>query len=165
MNARLILLALMALPTVGHGQCRLCADPQAGVATPPTRPLEIAIETALDFSRAAGTRGGGSIVVDPQSGMRAVSGLGDVGGIAIRGIVRLTGEPYRHVRVSLPASVRLLASDGGAAEAVDLRTDLPTDPALDAQGNLSFSFGGRMIVAGDAAGEFRGRIPVTADYQ
>ena len=160
-------LALPLLLTVAplSAQCRLCAPDSGSTKREDARPLTIDIETALDFSRAAGTGNGGSIAIDERTGARQVAGLTDLGGFAIKGSVRLTGEPFRHVRVSLPLSARLLSPDGSSAEAVDLRTDLPPDPMLDGAGELRFSFGGRLIVSGNAAGEFRGRIPIVADYQ
>ena len=166
--------ALLVLPlclsvTPLTAQCRLCT-PESGARSGSTsiqaaRPLTIDVETALDFSRAAGTSNGGSIAIDERTGTRQVAGLTDLGGFALKGSVRLTGEPFRHVRVSLPPSVRLVSPSGNSAEAVDLRTDLPPDPMLDASGELRFTFGGRLVVSGSAAGEFRGRIPIVADYQ
>ena len=146
-------------------QCRLCpAEARHSVPTE-ARPLTIDIEAALDLGRAAVRGGGGSSALDEHSGARRVTGLADLGGFAIKGSVRLTGEPFRQVRVNLPSSVRLVAPDGSSADAVGLRTDLPPAPALDGAGSLVFSFGGQLIVTGDASGEFRGRIPIVADYQ
>ena len=125
----------------------------------------IEVETALDFSRAAGAGAGGSISIDERTGTRRVTGLTDLGGLAIKGSVRLIGEPFRHVRVSLPPTARLVSPDGSSAQAEDLRTDLPADPMPDGSGELRFTFGGRLVVSGPAAGEFRGRIPIIADYQ
>ena len=122
-------------------------------------------ETTLDFSRAAGARAGGTISIDAGMGARHVAGLNDLGGFAIKGSVRLTGEPFRHVGVSLPPSARLVSPDGSSAEAVELRTDLPPDPMLDASGELRFAFGGSLVVSGSSTGEFRGRIPTVADYK
>jgi hypothetical protein len=166
--------ALLALPlflsvTPLAAQCRLCM-PESGLQPGSTkatdaRPLAIEVETALDFSRAAGTGNIGSIAIDERTGARQVAGLTDLGGFALKGSVRLTGEPFRHVRVSLPPSVRLVSPNGSSAEAVDLRTDLPPNPMLDASGTLRFTFGGRLVLSGSAAGEFRGRIPIVADYQ
>lgn len=45
-----------------------------------------------------------------------VAGLTDLGGFAIRGSVRLTGEPFRHMRVSLAPSARLLSPANSAAK-------------------------------------------------
>ncbi|UVO55175.1 DUF4402 domain-containing protein [Sphingomonas sp. SUN039] len=160
-----LVLPLLLLASPLAAECRLCAPDSAPVTKAEVRPLNIEVETALDFSRAAGTGAGGSIAIDERTGARRVAGLADLGGIAIKGTVRLTGAPFARVRVSLPPSVRLLAPDGNSAEAVDLKTDLPPDPMLDASGELRFSFGGRLVVSGSAAGEFRGRIPIVADYQ
>ncbi|CAN5131637.1 hypothetical protein BH09PSE3_BH09PSE3_21440 [soil metagenome] len=167
MDWRAFLLLAVFVPTSASAQCRLCAPSTVEQTKTATRALTIDIETSLDFSRAAQRgNGAGDIAVDERSGSRSVSGgLVDLGGMALKGMVRLTGEPFRHVRVSLPSSVRLTAADGGAADVVDLRTDLSADPALDASGSLSFSFGGRLLVTGRATGDLRGRIPIVADYQ
>ncbi len=166
MNWRALLALTALIPAAPlAGQCRLCGAQPGTTPAGDARPLAIEVETALDFSRATGAGAGGSIAIDEHSGARHVSGLTDLGGIAIKGTVRLSGEPFRHVRVSLPATARLLSPDGSSAEAVDLRTDLPPDAMLDASGQLRFTFGGRLVVPGSAAGEFRGRIPIVADYQ
>jgi hypothetical protein len=167
MVLRALLLFALAMPTQVYAQCRLCAPTGSVVAPAPSRALTIDIETSLDFSRAA-QKGGvsGNIAVDERSGTRLVSGgLIDLGGMSLKGSVRLTGEPLRHVRVSLPSSIRLTAPDGDVADVVDLRTDLSPDPALDGTGSLNFSFGGRLVVNGHATGDLRGRIPIVADYQ
>ena len=46
----------------------------------------------------------------------------------------------------------------------ELTTDLPGWPVLDASGTLEFSFGGRIEVRGSGGGNFRGRIPISVDY-
>ncbi len=166
MNVRWPILLLLGTPATAWGQCQLC-PPTVGDregTEPSARPLNITIETALDFSRVGGTRGGGSVAIDERSGMRAVSGLIDLGGYAIKGSARVTGEPFRRVRIGLPSSIRLTALDGGSADAVDLRTDLPADARLDGGGALVFAFAGRLVVTGDASGAFTGRIAITADY-
>ena len=165
----MVRLALIAVALSSGGdaaaECRLCPTDAERPAAAEARPLTIDIEAALDLGRAAVRGGGGSIALDERSGARRVTGLTDLGGFAIKGSVRLTGEPFRQVRVSLPSSVRLVAPDGSSAEAIGLRTDLPPAPALDGAGTLVFSFGGQLTVTGDASGEFRGRIPIVADYQ
>ncbi len=163
----LLALAFASGPESAEAECRLCAPAATPEARTHSRPLDIQVETALDFSRAAhGGETGGSIAVDERSGRRGVSGgLVDLGGIAVRGVVRLTGEPFARVRVSLPRSIMLLSTEGDSAEVIDLRTDLSGDPALDATGHLQFGFGGKMVVVPGAAGDFRGRIPIVADYQ
>lgn len=169
----LVLALLTALssvaPSVAEAQCRLCATPttdgvtDARVAS--ARPLTIEVEAALDMGKVASHGGGGSITIDERTGARRVEGLIDLGGFAIKGSALLTGEPLAHVRVSLPDSVRMTAPDGSTADAVDLRADLPPDARLGADGTLRFGFGGRLVVPGGAAGDFRGRIAITADYE
>lgn len=165
MNRVALALFLLVPATPLAAQCRLCAPGEARAADAPQRPLNIEIAAALDLGRAAAGSTGGSIVLDERTGARRVDGMADLGGFAIKGQVRLTGEPNARVRVSLPTSVRLRAPDGSSAEAVDLRTDLPPAPVLDASGQLVFAFGGRLVVTGGSAGAFRGRIPIVADYE
>ncbi len=165
LRAFALLMALSPIPAAA--QCRLCgAQPVTNEPGSPDRPLAIEIETTLDFSRIAQGRGGGSVDVDEHTGARSVrGGLIDLGGVALKGTARLTGEPGRHVRVVMPVAIPLQSSDGGSAQVVDLRTDLSPDPVLDADGRLDFAFGGRLLVVSGASGDFRGRIAIVADYQ
>lgn len=159
-----VMMVVAATPLAA--QCRLCG-PDAAPSAPAraARPLNIEIESALDMGRAAMAGSQGSIALDERSGARRVEGLTDLGGFALTGRVRLTGEPFARVRVSLPSSIVLIGSDGSRADAVDIRTDLVPDPALDANGTLSFAFGARLVVTGQVSGDLHGRIPITADYQ
>jgi Domain of unknown function (DUF4402) len=129
-------------------------------------PLQVEIQTQLDFSRAASGGGGGQISVDPNSEMRSVEGdLVDLGGSALAGSAMVRGEPGRAVRIDLPRSVRMTGSSGGVIDIENLRTNLPPAPRLDGFGQLQFSFGGDLRVSGSIAGTFRGRIPITAEYE
>ena len=161
------LLSLGAAPV--HAQCQLCASPGgATTALPAQRALTIEIEVGLDFSRAAhlSQNGGGNIAVDERTGARTVRGaLADLGGMAFRGVVRLSGQPFARVGVTLPTKITLVASDGSTADVMNVRSDLPADPQLDANGQLRFGIGGRLIVSGGVAGDFRGRVPITAEYR
>lgn len=152
--------------------CRLCSQSgtveKASAVPREEIPLTIEITANLDFSRAAiaGSGGGGRIEVDPDNGARAVrGGLVDLGGYANAGTAQLRGEPGRPVRIDLPPSVRMTSSTGGYIEITGLRTNLPGVPQLDSTGRLTFSFGGRIEVHGDMTGLFRGRIPITANYE
>jgi hypothetical protein len=130
-------------------------------------PLQVEIRTQLDFSRAtSGGKGGGRISIDPDSGTRQVAGnLVDLGGSALAGTAVVTGEPGRQIRIDLPLSIRMTGSHGGAIEITNLRTNLPPGARLDAFGKLEFSFGGDVNVDGNSTGTFRGRIPITAEYE
>lgn len=162
-----VLAVLVLMPSASGAQCRLCVPgaQASSSATVPTRPLSIEVEAALDLGKATSRGGGGTIAIDERTGVRRVEGLVDLGGFAIKGAGRLTGEPNARVRVSLPGDVRLVAPDGSTADAVDLRTDLPPDARLGADGTLRFAFGARLVVPSGAAGDFRGRISITADYE
>jgi hypothetical protein len=154
----------------GVAQCLLCSEAgKIGEKPKGTeRPLRIYIEADLNFSRIAlgGSNGGaGAVSIDPASGIRRVDGAArDIGGMAVRGIVRVEGEPGRAIRIDLPHQVDLTGSHGGTAKVLDLRTDLPPAPRIGADGNISFAFGGKLEVSSGLSGELRGRIPITVDY-
>jgi hypothetical protein len=46
----------------------------------------------------------------------------------------------------------------------DIVSDLPGSARLNASGTLTFRFGGRLRVSGDAEGEYRGDVPITVEY-
>ncbi|RJF93744.1 DUF4402 domain-containing protein [Sphingomonas cavernae] len=166
-GAALALLLAAATPPVARAQCQLCAPADARSTAEPARPLTIDVETGIDFSRVAiMSAAGGMVEVDATSGQRRVSGgLVDLGGLGLSGTVRLTGEPGRSVRISLPNRVRLVTPEGGTAELSEIVTDLPPTPRLGPDGRLRFAFGGRLSVDGRATGNFRGRIAIVADYE
>jgi Domain of unknown function (DUF4402) len=130
-------------------------------------PLNVEIRTQLDFSRAAtGGSGGGQISIDPDSGSRRVEGdVVDLGGSALAGSAVVTGTPGRAVRIDMPLSIRMTGSSGGSIEITNLRTNLPPGPKLDHFGRLEFFVGGDLRISGSVAGTFRGRIPITAEYE
>lgn len=149
--------------------CRLCSGPTPTEQALEKReiPVTLEITTKLDFSRAAlsGT-GGGAIELDPQSGGRRVNGgIIDLGGSALAGKAIVRGEPGRSVRIDMPGSAQMTSSTGGVIEIAGLRTNLGGRTRLDSTGRLEFSFGGRLLVAGNVSGTFRARIPITAQYE
>jgi hypothetical protein len=149
-------------------QCLLCASaPPTAKPKTPIKPLHIDIETILDFSVAAHINSGtGTIEVDSRSGARRVSGgLIGIGGSALRGTVTLIGEPFARINVMLPRLIKLVSNHGDKADVTDIQTTLPLDPALDADGRLIFTFGGRLSVDEDATGSFHGQVHISADYQ
>ena len=80
------------------------------------------------------------------------------------GEARVRGEPGRLVRIDLPSRIELHSLNGARISIDRIVTDLPTAPRLDPAGNLSFRFGGRIRVSGNADGDFRGDLPVTVEY-
>lgn len=170
MKLRLSLAILLAFasPSVAAAQCLLCAQEKDG-ATAARRaelPLRVEVETQLDMGRVAVGAMGGEVEIDPLSGARRVRGdVVDLGGFALTGVVTVRGEPGADVRVILPASVDLEGGHGRTARVTGLVTDLSAAPRLGADGRLQFRFGGRLQIAGLDDGDYRGRIPVTVEYQ
>jgi hypothetical protein len=157
-------LLLPAAPATGQADCRLCyAEPGAKRGE---RPLTIEIWADLSFARLALTsRSGGSAQVDAQSGGKSTQGdMIDLGGAPITGRGRITGIPLRAVRIDLPLRVPMTTPDGASAELVDFTTNLPPHPRLDANGALEFTFGARLVVKSGRGGNYRGRIPISVDY-
>ena len=155
---------LLTAPVAAQDSCRLCySDP---TAKPGERPLAIEIWADLNFSKLALTgRSGGSAEVGATGGGKQISGeLVDLGGMAITGRGRITGAAGREVRVDLPDRVEMTTPEGGRATLTGFTTDLPRHPALGATGELEFSFGARLVIEGGRGGKFRGRIPISVDY-
>jgi hypothetical protein len=160
-------LAFGAAPATS-AQCLLCAkDKASGTATRKAEvPLRVEVETQLDMGRVAVGAMGGEVELDPVSGVRRVRGnVVDLGGFALTGTVTVRGEPGAEIRVILPASVELESGHGRTARVTGLVTDLTAAPRLGADGRLQFRFGGRLQVAALDDGDYRGRIPVTVEYQ
>jgi hypothetical protein len=119
----------------------------------------------LENRLALAGRDGGSAEVDAASGSkRTGGGVVNLGGMPVTGRGRVTGEPLREVRIVLPSTVPMTAPDGGSAELTGFTTDLPGRPTLDANGELTFSFGARLVLRGARGGNYRGRIPITVEY-
>ena len=155
---------LLCAPAQAQESCRLCYGDVSAV--PGERPLTIEIWADLNFSKLAVTgRAGGSAELSPVTGEKRTTGeLVDLGGIAVSGHGKITGVPLRAVRIDLPDTVAMSAADGGEARLAQFTTDLPAHPVLDANGELEFSFGARLIVSGGRGGNYRGRIPISVDY-
>lgn len=163
----LALAAGLAATPPAAAQCRLCEKPTT------ERPesvqqegLGLRIETSLDFDRVLVLApGAGSATLRPD-GSRSASGVvGDLSGRAMVGAATVQGQPGRFVRIDLPKRITLHAINGGQIAFDDITSDLPAAPRLDSSGRLSFRFGGKLEVSGDAEGDYRGEIPITVDYQ
>lgn len=152
--------ASAALPLRAQNSCPGCAN------RPPAAPVRIEVETRFDFGTAAQSpAGNGAIDIDERTGARRVTGgLVAVGTLALRGTVRISGDPLRMVRIDLPRSAVMISNLGHRADIVGIKSDSPPVLRLDASGRASFNFGGTLEVRNGARGDFTGRIPVTADY-
>ena len=155
---------LSAAPALADdAACELCLP---GVQRSTERPLQVEIESGIQFSRLAlRGRSDGGAEIDPRSGEKRVDdGMVDLGGLAYQGRARVTGEPLRPVRIELPGRVQLRSPDGAEAELSGFVTDLPAVAMLDENGMLEFSFGARLSSRGARGGNFRGRIAIHVDY-
>jgi len=161
-----VLAALAVAPCAAVGQCRLCEQPTT------VRPdkaasgdVHVEVETNLSFDRLilAGS-GNGAATIRPDGSSGTEGTVTEVGPRAIVGTVLVHGDPGRAVRVYLPRRIELYTLGGGRLTLEDVTTDAGATPRLDAAGNLSFRFGGRLLLSGDADGQYRGDLPITVDY-
>ena len=158
-------MAVAAQPVAA--QCRLCDTPTTAVdaAEPGAMAVALEVEATLDFDRLILTGPDGGTASLSPDGARSVSGsLAALTGRAMVGSASIRGEPGRAVRVSLPTRIDLFATAGGRITIEELTSDLPAAPRLDSAGRLSFHFGGRLRVHGDADGDYRGEVPIIVDY-
>jgi hypothetical protein len=148
-------------------QCRLCDQPttvrpQEGTVG---ADVELRIETSLNFDRLIlGGAGAGAVTIRPDGSTGAEGSVVQLGPRATVGTVQVHGDPNRPVRVEIPHRIDLYSISGGRMTLDDVSTDLPSSPHLDAAGNLSFRFGGRLVVSGDTDGPYRGDLPITVEY-
>jgi hypothetical protein len=160
---------MMVTPLQVTAQCRLCnAEEQESrkIAQKAAAPLRVTIEANIRFSRLALNGHSGEARLDENSGItRTDGGLIDLGGLSLTGSARVTGEAGRNVRIDLPDNVRMVNQAGQRAELVNLRTSLPARPRLNLDGELTFRFSGTLRVDGSGGGNYRGRIPITAEYE
>ena len=164
--ALVLAVAAAAIAPRAEAQCRLCG--QVTTERPPDSPdgdVDLRIETGLSFDRLilSGT-GAGAATVRPDGSSAATGVIGAVGPRTSVGTVLVHGQAGRAVRVELPPRVELYSLSGGRITVDQLVTDLPPVPRLDSAGNLSFRFGGRLVVSGDADGQYRGELPITVEY-
>jgi hypothetical protein len=148
-------------------QCRLCDKPTTQRETAgQSKQIELEIETSLNFDRLVlfGT-GEGSAQITPDGARSAAGSITDIGPRAMVGKAVIHGEPGRALRIDLPSRIELHSLGGGTISFDQVTSDLPAQPRLDSAGRLSFRFGGRIRVGGDAEGDYRGALPITVEYQ
>lgn len=147
-------------------QCRLCSSP---TTTPDAkgegRPIELQIESSLNFDRLVLSNSGqGTAVIRPDGSSSAQGAVESISARAMVGTVTVDGEPGRAVRIELPRRITLYSLSGGQIVFDDVVSDLPSLPRLDSAGNLRFRFGGRLTISGEAEGDYRGDLPITVEY-
>ena len=161
------LVASLGSASPAAAQCRLCDQPTtSGLEESPSGDVQLQIETNLNFDRLILSGGGsGAVTIRPDGSSGSEGAVADIGPRAMVGTVLVHGDPGRAVRIDLPRRVDLFSVSGGHITVVDIASDAPALPRLDAAGNLSFRFGGRLIVTGDADGQYRGDLAITVEYQ
>jgi hypothetical protein len=159
--------AAVSVSSPAGAQCRLCDQPSTDrPQDAPGGDVQLQIETSLNFDRLILVgAGAGAATIRPDGSTGAEGSIGEIGPRAMVGTVLVHGDPGRAVRVELPRRIELYSIGGGRMTLEDVETDLTGAPRLDAAGNLSFRFGGRLIVSGDADGQYRGDLPITVEYQ
>lgn len=167
----LLAAALLAAFSPASGQGRNDGAPERGNPSDTglenrNYPLQIEIESGIDFSRSAlRSKQDGDALIDAQTGEKIVGpNMIDLGGFPFQGKARVTGKPLQPVRIELPSRVVLRSSRGAKAELTEFSTDIDGVAMLDINGELVFRFGARISTIEAAGGNFRGRIPIRVEY-
>jgi hypothetical protein len=161
------LAAAVVPPWPARAQCRLCDKPTTNREDPTSSDdIRLEIETSLNFDRLiVSGAGSGAAVIRPDGSSGSEGAVTGVSPRAMVGTAIVHGQPGRIVRVELPRRIELYSPGGGNISFEDVTSDLPSLPRLDSTGNLTFRFGGRVRITGDADGEYRGDLPITVEYQ
>ena len=169
MIGRITLLSLVlaaASPMPASAQCRLCDTPftsrteEAGKSE-----VRLEVQTSLNFDRLILLgQGDGSAVLRPDGSSASAGTVAEISPRAVVGTVTVHGEAGRTIRIDLPQRIVLHSLSGGQVTFDDVASDLPAMPRLDSAGNLTVRFGGRLRVSSDAEGDYRGDLPITAEY-
>lgn len=161
------LAAAAVTPWPASTQCRLCSQPTtARPEDNSSDQVHLEIESSIDFDRLVlFGAGAGSAVIRPDGSNSAEGAVTGIGPRAMVGTATIHGQPGRAVRIELPRAIDLYSLGGGRIRFDDVVSDLPSVPHLDSAGNLTFRFGGRVRITGDADGAYRGDLPITVEYQ
>ena len=159
--------ACFASPAYGPAlaQCRLCATPTTSPEQKDGKPVDLQIQTSINFDRLILTGSGeGAVVISPDGSGAALGAVDQLSPRAMPGTATIEGEPGRALRIELPRRITLYSLSGGQLTFDRVETDLPSLPRLDSAGRLTFRFGGRLTVSGNADGDYRGDFPITVEY-
>lgn len=133
------------------------------------RTLAVNQVTHLNFG-AIETRGGNAVVrVAARTGIRSIvsggSGVNLVSSpVPTAGQFSITGQPNTNVTITLPSSITITGSNGGAMT-VNNFTKFPTSNAFDSLGNLTLKIGANLgIASNQTAGTYTGSYQITVSY-
>lgn len=157
---------LAGAPWPASAQCRLCSTPTTQLQTDEDGgDIRLDVDATLDFDRLVLLGDGhGAATLLPNGDRSSTGSVATVSARAMVGSVTVHGEPNRALRVEMPGTIELYSLTGGRISIDQLNTDLPGMPRLDSAGNLTFRFGGRLQISGDADGQYRGDVPITVEY-
>ena len=157
---------LAGAPVSAPAQCRLCSTPTTQLDSDEAGDdIRLDVQATLDFDRLVLLGGGsGEAILLPGGEWSATGSVATVSARAMVGSITVHGEPNRALRIEMPGSIKLYSLSGGRISVDQLGTDLSGMPRLDSAGNLTFRFGGRLQISGDADGEYRGDVPITVEY-
>lgn len=178
-------LSAVSSPVLAQGNCPNCDLPPGcrgngnnndkgnngsgnGNGRPNCERLTISIESDIDFGRIVLLGDGeGRVILDLSTGEKTLIGdVDDLGGMPFTGRAMITGAPFEQVMISLPSEVSMRDNQGGNAIIRDFVSDVDTFAVLDSFGQLEFSFSGTLVLGADqqAAGNLRGRVPISVEY-
>lgn len=162
----LLVAPLGSMSAPAAAQCALCGiTPGDRSPGQEAAPLEIELETTLDFDRIiVDGNGGGRVRLMPDGTSDSSGGVESVSGRVRIGRVVIHGEPGRAIQVDFPKSIELIGMKGTTVRVSALITNLPDSPTLDSSGRLAIDFGGELAIDGETDGDFRGNLMVRADY-
>lgn len=118
--------------------------------------------------------GGGTVVVNPQTGVRTGTGVVLAGGTSSSAKFVATGTPNRVVTIALNPSPIVISNGAATMSISQLRVSVngggpqPVGPNanLGALGVIDYAVGGRLTVAStQAEGLYTGTFTLTMDYQ
>ena len=149
-----------------QAQCRLCSTPRTTANSDASASsVALEVEAGLDFDKLIVLGpSGGSATLRPDGSRQTSGSIEAIGARAMVGEAHVRGEPGRAIRIDLPRRIELFSISGSQIVIDEIETDLPALPRLDSAGVLSFRFGGRLQVNGEQEGDFRGDLPITAEY-
>lgn len=189
LGAALLVLAsapvfLLESPVWAQGNCPNCDLPPGcrsngndkdksngngnGLGRPNCERLNITIESDIDFGRVVLLGDGeGRVILDLTTGKKTLIGdVDDLGGMPFTGRATITGAPFEQIMISLPSEVTMRDGQGGNALIRDFVSDVDTFAVLDSFGQLEFRFSATLVLGAEqvAAGNLRGRVPISVEY-
>lgn len=161
----LLALVTTLAPSQVAAQCRLCGTPTTAFASEATTRANLEVQTSLNFDRVVLVNElGGTATLRPDGSRSVTGGLIELSGRAMVGTAIVSGEPGRLIRVDLPKRIDLHSLSGDSVSLEEVMSDLPDAARLDSTGRLTFRFGGKLKVTGEADGDYRGELPIFVDY-